>query len=106
MIYFNLLGSDFKISDGSESSVNVSGFLRYLRAPIKLQAKNDNNTGEIESFVLEVTSIEAIDVETGETVEVFAGNPLTVDIIDDDSKCYSIFPIVLKVCFLVVFFSN
>ena len=82
-----MLGSDFKINDGSASALSFSGLLKNLRAPIKLQAKDDNDTGEIESFVLEVTSVDLFDVETGQSIEAFPGNPLTVDIIDNDSEC-------------------
>ena len=80
--------------------------LQNLREPIQLQALNDNHTGEIESFVLEVTNVQLTNPETAEATEALPGNTLTVYIIDDDSKCYSIFPTVQKLCFLVVSFSN
>ena len=86
-----MLGLDFEINSGSDSTLNFSGSVWSLSEPIKLQAINDNNAGEIESFTLEVTSVEL--------TEAFPGNPVTVDIIDDDSKCGSMFPNFQKLCF-------
>ena len=91
LIYFNLLGLDFKINDDSVSTVSFSEVLWNLREPITLQAKNDNDPGEIESFVLEVTSVQLTNLETRMTIEAYPGNPLIVNITDDDSECCSIF---------------
>ena len=101
-----MLGSDYTIDDGTNSALGFSGLLRNLDEPIKLQAKNDNVTGEIESFVLAVTGLQVLNLATGMTIEAFPGNQLTVNIADDDSEYCSTLPIVLKNYILYCLFQS
>ena len=63
------------------------------------QALNDDETGEFDNFVLEVTDLQLRNDETGQIFEPFFASPLNVIISDDDSKCYSILQTMAKIMF-------
>ena len=109
LMCLNLLGVDFKFNDGDQNTTRFEKpLLQLIGRPegIPVQAINDNDTGEIEHFVVEMIRAEVRDQEEGQTIQVFAGNSMTVNITDDDSKCSSILPLVLSLYFLPVYFSH
>ena len=107
-----MLGLDFKFEDGNRNTTTFKERLQQLdqRAKgITVQALNDDDTGEIEHFVVQVTSAELYDDEKGKTTEVFAGNLMIVNITDDDSEYCSVLPLELPpsmFIFFLVYFSN
>ena len=71
-----------------------------------MQIINDLEPGEVERFVLDLTSPRFTD-EIGTPLEVITANSLTVNIIDDDGmSSNSLLVILSKFSFSFVIFSN
>ena len=98
LLCLNKLGEDFSIVDFTDGSRTFSGQTNDLSSPgitLNLQIVNDLELGEMERFVLDLTSPQLTDV-TATPLEIIIANSFTVDIIDDDGRC----------CNLLSFISN
>ena len=75
------------------NEIGITGSIQplYLPISIRLQVRDDRTTEGMEKFVLEVISAQLGQILTGETLEVFAVNSLTVTILDDDGKLCTLF---------------
>ena len=77
--------------DTNEIGIAESIQLLYLPISIRLQVRDDRTTEGMEKFVLEVISAQLGQILTGETLEVFSVNSLTVTILDNDGKLCTLF---------------
>ena len=78
------IGDDFSFTDSLESKVTKSTGVLSLPIPIRIQIEDDDNPGEVEKFVLEVTNVLLMTTPEGRITEVFVNNLVTVVIVDDD----------------------
>ena len=89
-----MLGTDFSLDFSGDSTLFSDRFLLLLPTTIDIQIENDLDPGEVEHFVLELSDAEI--VGQGVTYEVLIANSLTVNIIDDDGKCHTLFSYTFK----------
>ena len=72
---------------------------RELPAAISFELVNDVEPGEVEKFVLELTGAQLTRGD-GIALEVLIANSVTVDILDNDSRCCNLLLFALnKLCF-------